>query len=186
MAMNRVSQSLEGLRKNERKIIEFMMVGPSQLQSYPRLKGVFCDWHVMSDRRLRSSLKSLVKQGFLGVIELDNEGRFYGFPNIVNDPFNHSAALQCKFARGNRAVYEKVGVQAATPEEMIERLRNIKEKPVIRPDRRTAKQRTAQVKNYLTMIDWQIEWYRQKTAKRELEERRKEIEAKYQKRVRCP
>jgi hypothetical protein len=150
-----------------------MMDGPSQLQSYPRLKWVLCDWHVMSDRELRSSLKRLVKQGFLGVIELENEERFYGFPNIVNDPFNHSAALQRKFAHVNRAVYQRVGVQAATPEEMIERLRNIRENHVIRPGGRTAKQRAAQVKNYLTMIDWQIDWYKQKIAEMKLEERGK-------------
>jgi hypothetical protein len=56
---------------------------------------------------------------------------------------------------------------------MIERLRNIRENHVIRPGGRTAKQRAAQVKNYLTMIDWQIDWYKQKIAEMKLEERGK-------------
>lgn len=165
--MNEAPQSPKGLRRNQRKIMEFMMEGPSQLQSYARLKGAFCDWHVMSDNRLRSSLKSLVKWGFLGVIVLDNEGRFYGLPNIVNDLSIQSASRKRNSARGNRIVAERVRrFKAMTAEEMIDMLMNLKEKPVFRPNGVTAKQRRTQMKNYLLMIDWQIDWYKQKIAKK--------------------
>lgn len=180
--MSRLPPDWRRLRKNQRKIVEVLLKQPHCALSYPWFKNELCRRRGMSDRRLRSNLKKLVSQGILGEIPTDNGGVFYGFPNVTDNPSVKAFCKSSSTARGEPVfslILPPNRVKHLTYEEMIEDLRMAKENPVFKPRERSERRNRALMKNYLTMIDWQIEWYKEQVAKREMEKRRKEIEQKY-------
>lgn len=182
--MNEVPDLVAALPENKRKIIEVMLQNPALLLDLGWFKSCLCGPGGMSERRLRSNLKELEKKGVLGRVGAKDGRAFYGFPNVVNDPVMRAAALKHTGPKGKSVgrtatIISKPRVELVTPEFMVANLLRAKEHPVIRPTGRSAKQRRAQLKNYLTAIDWQIYYFQQMIAKRELEARRKEIEDKY-------
>ena len=182
MVMNEAIKWPKGFRTNKRRIIEVVLNNPNGALSYPWFKMELCRENpVMSERRLRSNLKSLVNQGYLKDVKLENGGVFYGFPNVIDDPVINKAIRSCSYTLGNATIAGKIPLKRITPEEMIEHLKEAKRNPVISPRERSKKKNKAVLKNYITSINWQIDACRQMIEKRKLEQRRKEIEDKYRK-----
>jgi hypothetical protein len=177
--MNDLPPEWSHLRKNKRRIVELVLKEPHLLWSYPYFKTELCGADGMSERRLRSNLKSLVDEGILGMVTSANSGISYGLPHITNDPVVRNTATANATARGGVTVSLKVGLGRVTPEEMIDMLKRARDKPVIRPTGRSRKVKNAQLKNYMTGINWQIDYQKQMIAKRAMEKRRQEIEDKY-------
>jgi len=147
--------------------------------SFPWFVAELCGPNGTSEKTLRRNLKSLVWQGVLGFVKSDNGGIFYGFPNLTNHPKIRQLAMQSRGARGDASFVTTVWLQHITAEEAIEQLRHAKEKPVFRPTARSARGRSAQMKQYLTAIDWQIDACKQSIARRDIERRQQEIADKY-------
>jgi hypothetical protein len=179
--MNDLPPQWSHLRKNKRRIVELVLRQPHLLLSYPYFKAELCGPGDMSERRLRSNLKSLFDEGILGMVPVANGGVHYGLPHLTNDPLLRGRASSVTSARGGATVTLKIKVRNVTPEEMIEALKMARDKPVIRPTGRSRKVKNAQFKNYITGINWQIDYQKQLIAKREMEKRRQEIENKYSK-----
>jgi hypothetical protein len=177
--MNEPASLLLVLPESKRKIVEVLLKNPGSVLSFPWFKAELCSPSGMSERTLRRNLKALVRQGVLGTIELKNKGIFYGFPNVIANLGIRNVALQSTGARGNACISTRLPMLPVSPEEMIEDLRKAKEKPVIRPTGRSARLRKAQLKNYITGIDWQIDEMMQLIAKRDMVKRRQEIADKY-------
>jgi hypothetical protein len=179
--MNDLPPEWSHLRKNKRRIVELVLKEPHLLWSYPYFKAELCGADGMSERRLRSNLKSLVDEGVLGMVVSANGGISYGLVHITNDPVVRNSATASTTARGGVTVSLKTEFRRVTPEEMIEGLKRARDKPVIRPTGRSRKVKNAQLKNYITGINWQIDYQKQMIAKRDMEKRRQEIEDKYSK-----
>ena len=177
--MNDLPPEWRRLRKNKRRIIEFVLRDPVHLWSYPYFKEGLCGKEGMSERRLRSNLKSLVNNGILGSVEVENGGVFYGPPHVANDPVLRGLASSVTSARGEICVTLKTAALTLAPEEMIEWLKKAREKPIIRPTGRSRKVKKAQFRNYILGINWQIDQLKQVIAKTEMEKRRQEIADKY-------
>ena len=177
--MNDLPPGWSHLRKNKRRIVELVLKQPHLLLSYPYFKAELCGADGVSERRLRSNLKSLVDEGILGMVLSTNGGVSYGLPHVANDPAVRNLAAVSTCARGGATVSLKVKLVKLTPEETIEWLRKARENPVIRPTGRSRKVKNAQLKNYITGINWEIDRQKQVIAKREMEERRLEIAQKY-------
>ena len=182
--MNEMPKALDSLSENKKAIIRVILVNPDSLIDFRWLKLELCGPGGMSDRRLRSNLEAIVSDGILDKVRSASGMVFYGLTYAANDPLIRGTALRHRGKKSSRGehlgtIVTKRRTVSLTPEERIDWLKKAKEEPVYRPPGRSEKARRAQMKNYLTMIDWQIDECKQEIEKSKLDARKKEIEDKY-------